>query len=154
MDFKKLSERELLQAYRGYKKLATTGTVGEDDFGGVFRRAIDECDSDIGVKVTDTIMALLQELSERWFQEHDLVDSMLTVGKTLWYANKETGEVERAVVESVNYENGKLESFGANFPESNDWDLFFGSALGDVFFQSEAQAKMYLEDDKKEDEKR
>ena len=54
MDFKKLSERELLQAYRGYKKLATTGTVGEDDFGGVFRRAIDECDSDIGVKVTDT----------------------------------------------------------------------------------------------------
>lgn len=85
MDFKKLSEKELLQAYRGYKKLATTGTVGEDDFGGVFRRAIDECDSDIGVKVTDTIMALLQELSERWFQEHDLVDSMLTVGKTVYY---------------------------------------------------------------------
>ena len=43
MDFKKLSDNELLQAYQGYLKLEKTGAVGPDDFDGIFRRAIDEC---------------------------------------------------------------------------------------------------------------
>ena len=42
MDFNKLSDKDLLQAYRGYCKAAETGTVGEDDFDGIFYMAVDE----------------------------------------------------------------------------------------------------------------
>ena len=35
--FDDMSEKELLQAYRGCMKLMETGAVGEEDFDGIFR---------------------------------------------------------------------------------------------------------------------
>lgn len=61
MDFKKLSDNELLQAYQGYLKRRKTGAVGPDDFDGIFRRAIDECPG--SYKVIATEKALLEEIA-------------------------------------------------------------------------------------------
>ena len=69
---------------------------------------------------------------------------MLTVGTELWYVDEDTGEIERAIVATVSYKDGKLDSFSAEFPESDDFDEFYGHAFGSCFFSSEAQAKMKL----------
>lgn len=64
---------------------------------------------------------------------------MLKTGATVYYVDA-IGEIERGVVTSVCYDKGRLESFGVEFPESNDFDEFFGSAWGDCFFGSEEEA--------------
>lgn len=71
MDFSKLTKEDLLQAYRGYLKLSETGAVGEEDFDGIFRKAIDESDVSIGGKVVTTCQALIAEIAKRWFAEHN-----------------------------------------------------------------------------------
>lgn len=144
MDFKNLSEKELLQAYRGYRKVMDTGAVSENDFDGIFRKAIDEQDGSAGLHLPMASANLLAEMAERWYNEHQFVDTMLTVGTELWYVDEDTGEIERAVVVTVNYKDGKLDSFSAEFPESDDFDEFYGHAFGSCFFSSETQAKMKL----------
>lgn len=142
MDFKNLSEKELLQAYRGYRKVMDTGAVSENDFDGIFRKAIDEQSGSAGLHLPMASANLLAEMAERWYNEHQFADTMLTVGTELWYVDEDTGEIERAVVVTVNYKDGKLDSFGAEFPESDDFDEFYGHAFGSCFFSSEAQAKV------------
>lgn len=144
MDFKNLSEKELLQAYRGYRKVMDTGAVSENDFDGIFRKAIDEQDGSAGLHLPMASANLLAEMAERWYNEHQFVDTMLTVGTELWYVDEDTGEIERAIVATVSYKDGKLDSFSAEFPESDDFDEFYGHAFGSCFFSSEAQAKMKL----------
>lgn len=144
MDFKNLSEKELLQAYRGYRKVMETGAVGENDFDGIFRKAIDEQSGSVGLHLPMASANLLAEMAERWYNEHQFVDTMLTVGTELWYVDEDTGEIERAVVATVSYKDGKLDSFSAEFPESDDFDEFYGHAFGSCFFSSETQAKMKL----------
>ena len=144
MDFKNLSEKELLQAYRGYRKVMDTGAVSENDFDGIFRKAIDEQDGSAGLHLPMASANLLAEMAERWYNEHQFVDTMLTVGTELWYVDEDTGEIERAVVTTVSYKDGKLDSFSAEFPESDDFDEFYGYAFGSCFFSSETQAKTKL----------
>ena len=70
-NFEKLNEKELLQAYRGYLKMAKTGAVGEDDFDGLFRRAIDEQSKEHpGRGVINATQDLLAAIANRWFEEH------------------------------------------------------------------------------------
>ena len=64
---------------------------------------------------------------------------MLKTGSTVYYVDN-NGKIERGVVTSVSYDKGKLESFGIEFPESNDFDEFWGNAWGDCFFGSEEEA--------------
>ena len=75
----------------------------------------------------------MSEIAQRWYNEHQFVDTMLTVGTELWYVNEDTGEIERAIVATVSYKDGKLDSFGAEFPESDDFDEFYGHAFGSCF---------------------
>lgn len=70
MDFKNLSEKELLQAYRGYRKVMETGAVSENDFDGIFRKAIDEQNGSAGLHLSMASANLLAEMSERWYHEH------------------------------------------------------------------------------------
>ena len=64
---------------------------------------------------------------------------MLKTGATVYYLDDD-GKIERGVVTSVSYDKGKLESFGVEFPESDDFDEFWGNAWGDCFFGSEEEA--------------
>ena len=64
---------------------------------------------------------------------------MLKTGPTVYYVDN-NGKVERGVVTSVSYDKGKLESFGIEFPESDDFDEFYGEAWDDCFFGSEEEA--------------
>ena len=64
---------------------------------------------------------------------------MLKIGATVYYLDDD-GKIERGVVTGVSYDKGKLESFGVEFPESNDFDEFYGEAWGDCFFGSEEEA--------------
>lgn len=143
MDFNKLSDKDLLQAYRGYCKAAETGTVGKDDFDGIFYMAVDERGKRCkGLGIPATTLDLLSEIAQRWYNEYQFVDAMLTVGTELWYVDEDTGEIERAVVATVSYKDGKLDSFGAEFPDSDDFAEFCGSAIGSCFFFSEDKAKL------------
>ena len=64
---------------------------------------------------------------------------MLKTGPTVYYVD-DNGKIERGVVTGVSYDKGKLESFGVEFPESDDFDEFWGNAWGDCFFSSEEEA--------------
>ena len=64
---------------------------------------------------------------------------MLKTGATVYYLDDD-GKIERGVVTGVSYDKGKLESFGVEFPESDDFDEFWGNAWGDCFFGSEEEA--------------
>lgn len=144
MKFSDLSDKDLMMAYKGYKMMEETGAVGCDDFGGIFRKAIDECGAqNPGFGVINATNELLRTLADKWVEEHSIADDVLTVGTQLWYVD-ESGDIERAVVCTVQYKNGKLDSFSAEFPDSDDFDEFFGSALGSCFFRSETQARLHI----------
>ena len=64
---------------------------------------------------------------------------MLKTGATVYYVD-DNGKIERGVVTGVCYDKGRLESFGVEFPESDDFDEFWGKAWGDCFFGSEEEA--------------
>ena len=64
---------------------------------------------------------------------------MLKAGPTVYYVD-DNGKIERGVVTGVCYDKGKLESFGIEFPESGDFDEFYGEAWGDCFFGSKEDA--------------
>ena len=143
MDFKKLSEKDLLQAYRGYCKAAETGAVGEDDFDGIFYMAVDEREKRCkGLGFPATTLDLLSEIAQRWYNEHQYDGTMMADGTELWHVCEDTSEIKRAIVTSVQYKDGKLDSFGAEFPDSDDFAEFCGSAIGSCFFFSEAKAKL------------
>lgn len=145
MKFSDLSEKDLMMAYKGYKMLKETGAVGNNDFGGIFRKAIDEYGiQNPGFGVINATNELMLAIAEKWVAERELANGMLSPGDTLWYTDEETGEIERAVVCTVQYKDGKLESFSAEFPDSDDFDEFFGSALESCFFRSETQAKLHI----------
>lgn len=140
--FSGFSIEDLMLAYHGYQKMSSDGSIGIDDFGGIFRAAIDYYENESrGYGIIAASSALLRTIAERWFSEHKFRDKPLISGDELWYADAETGSVERAIVYSVSYRDGKLDSFSADFPDSGDFDEFFGSALGHCFFRSEADAR-------------
>ena len=59
----------------------------------------------------------------------------LKAGDTLYYIDKEEGICETAIIVSIHIdENNTVQDFSAEFPESNDFDEFYGSALGHSFF--------------------
>lgn len=53
----------------------------------------------------------------------------LSQGDSVWYANFETGEIEKGSVVSVRYKNGELDCFSVDFIESEDFDEFDGKAF-------------------------
>ena len=145
MKFSDLSEKDLMMAYKGYKMLKETGAVGNNDFGGIFRKAIDEYGiQNPGFGVINATNELMLAIAEKLVAERELADGMLSPGDTLWYTDEDTGGIERAVVCTVQYKDGKLYSFSAEFPDSDDFDEFVGSALGSCFFRSETQAKLRI----------
>lgn len=68
----------------------------------------------------------------------------LTKGMRVWYADKDTGEIEEGEVFSAYYKDDKLDSFSVNFILSGDFDEFIGSAWGSCFFGSPEEAKAAL----------
>ena len=79
----------------------------------------------------DRLMEIIKREKQR--------SEMLKTGATVYYVD-DNGKIERGVVTSVCYDKGKLESFCVEFPESNDFDEFWGNAWGDCFFGSEEEA--------------
>lgn len=136
--FENLSDADLSLAYRGYLKLEETGGVSQEDFGGIMRNAIDH------LGLPSAISELHRTLAARWYESQKTVDDMLEVGTKLWYVDEDDGTIEPAIVTSVEYKDGKLDGFGAEFPESDDFDVFYGSALGHSFFRTELLAKQFL----------
>lgn len=142
MNLKECTSQQLCQLYRGRQKLCETGAVGADDFDGLFRQLIDEQEAACpGRGVLNASSMVLDEIAGRWFEEQGQIDEMLSPGKELWYVDEETGGIEKAVVATVCYKDGVLDSFSAEFPESDDFDEFYGSAYGSSFFASEALAR-------------
>lgn len=140
-NLKEWTKHDLLQAYRGYQKLGRTGAVGAEDFDGLFRYLIDEQTRSVpGAGPVVAASILLQEIAARWAADAEIEESMIQNGTHLWYLDKDTGEIEEAVVETVEYKNDRLYSFGVHFCITNDFDVFSEATIGNCFFKSEQQA--------------
>lgn len=70
--------------------------------------------------------------------------NILTKGDQIWYVDVDTGEIEEGVVSSAYYKNGKLDSFSADFIESDDFDEFNGTAYGKSLFTTREAAELAL----------
>ena len=140
-DIQTWTQQELLDAYRGYVHLQQTGAVSSEEYGGLFRAMIDEHIADApGQAVIRAATVLLQEMARRWADTAEKELAMIRVGTHLWYVYDEDGTIEECIVETVDYKDGKLDCFGANFCETEDFDVFNGSAIDSCFFRSAEQA--------------
>lgn len=92
----------------------------------------------------------LDRLGEIMKREKQLSE-MLESEATVYYLDDDDGKIERGVVTSVEYDGEKLVSFGVEFPESGDFDEFFGEAWGDCFFSSEEDALNKLREGNREE---
>lgn len=68
--FSRFSSEKLKLAYQGYRKMAETGAVGEEDFGGVFRTAIDDMNkATASYGIINATNDLLAEIAQRWYTD-------------------------------------------------------------------------------------
>lgn len=90
---------------------------------------------------------LTEEIADRWAQiiESKGASPLLSVsfpvpeGTPAWYVDFDRNELERATTSLVVFKDGKCDSISLNFPDTDDFDEFIGSALGrDVFFSKQA----------------
>lgn len=86
MDLKAMTEHELLQAYRGYKKWLQTKEIRPDDYDGYFWNLIEEKSSMaphlIRLAIVIAGMELLGEIACRWSEEKMLDKGMDITGST------------------------------------------------------------------------
>lgn len=69
---------------------------------------------------------------------------ILRDGCRVYYADETSSEIEEGTAKNVLYQGGKLWSFGVDF--GNDFDEFYGSALGSTIFISKAEAEAKVKD--------
>ena len=63
---------------------------------------------------------------------------------TIWYVDDDEKIIERGIVSDVLYKGNQLLSFSVDFPDTDEFDEFNGTALGTCFFTSEEMAKSML----------
>jgi len=70
----------------------------------------------------------------------------LKPGDHVWYVDEDELFIEEGIVTTVTRNNVDFSvvSFGVEFPESKDFDEFYGSALGDCFFLSKELAEYHM----------
>ena len=68
---------------------------------------------------------------------------LLEKNSKLWYADVDNAEVDLCIVTNIERDpdTDEILGFGAEFPDSQEWYEFEGSALGRTFFISKALAK-------------
>ena len=67
----------------------------------------------------------------------------LKPGDAIYYADFDSGAVEKGMLTNVYFSEGRVDSFGVEFAD-DDWDLFDGSGLGEHYFTTEEDARTAL----------
>lgn len=98
-------------------------------------------DEDLDNLISQAKMAI-NLLNEKEYIKNCL--AVIKKGTSIWFVDYEEGEIEEAVVHSVHYTDGRIESFSVDFKESGDFDEFIGEAIGDNFFASKEMAMQAL----------
>lgn len=130
MDFSKLSDNKLFELY-----MAMHERYHND--------ILQESYKEDGIP--RTIMNLYGAISERWYMQQQVKRAPLKVGDEVWYADKsDSNIIDRGIVASVYYKDGVLESIGVDFPDTKDFDEFYGTALNTNLFRTKEDAQIYL----------
>lgn len=94
------------------------------------------------VQISEALKMALDLLNERAALE-DCANT-IKKGSQVWYVDYESGEIEEGEVFSVQYKDQHIDSFSVEFKETEDFDEFFGKAIGDCFFLSKEMAEQAL----------
>lgn len=133
MGFNKMSDQELYNLYEAMKS-------GQEN------TVFSELCKAYGMSVT--ILNICMAISDRWYKEQHAKNAPLKVGDEVWYADKnDSSVIDRGVVISVYYKDNVLETIGVDFPDTNDFDEFYGSALNTCLFRTKEDAQIYLTQD-------
>ena len=108
------------------------------------RKAVDAWNGTDTYHQAATIITMLVDELEKVYKEIECTsfsNSPLLKGDDIWYVDVDEGEIEHGKVFLATYKNGVLESISVDFVESEDFDEFDGSALGESLFIREEDAK-------------
>ena len=127
MDFSKLSDNKLFELYMAMHE-------------GYHHDVLQEAYKEDGIpRIT---MNLYEAISERWYMRQQAKRAPLKVGDD---ADKsDSNIIDRGIVASVYYKDGVLESIGVDFPDTKDFDKFYGTALNTNLFRTKEDAQIYL----------
>ena len=75
----------------------------------------------------DELKMLIEEKNNR--------NKMPKVGMTVYYSDKDTGQIDQGIISTVYYKNDKLDIFTIDF-DCGDFDEFLGEAWNDCVFNS------------------
>lgn len=144
MDFKKLTDQELFQAYQGYLKLEKTGEVGHDDFGGLFRQAIDESSASCHGTVLTACHDLMAEIAVRWYSEHSKYNDEAPrdwrgIGPVVW-ALSDDGKIKSGTVAFVDYNKTDVATYEVLF-DNGATESFDGDSIGKNLFWTKEDAQ-------------
>lgn len=130
MDFNKMNDQELYDLYETIK-------TGKEN------TTFSELSKSEGMSTT--ILNICLAISERWYMQQQAKRVPLKVGDEVWYADKsDSNIIDRGIVASVYYKDGVLESIGVDFPDTKDFDEFYGTALNTNLFRTKEDAQIYL----------
>lgn len=133
MNYNKMSDQELYNLYEAMKS-------GQEN-----TEFSDLCKTD---GMSTTILNICIAISDRWYKDQQAKRAPLKVGDEVWYADKsDSNVIDRGIVTSVYYRNGVLDSIGVDFPDTNDFDEFYGDALTTCLFRTKEDAQVYLTQD-------
>lgn len=68
----------------------------------------------------------------------------IKAGDEIWYVDFEEKIIERGIVSNAVYDGDKLDVFSVDFPDTDDFDEFFGEALNKTFFTNKEAALLAL----------
>ena len=127
----------------------------KDQFGGDFvtyREAANRIEEHIqihykneyphAVLITEALQMAMTLLRERANLEN--CSKAIRKGDAIWYVDFESGEIEEREVFSIQFKDGRIDSFSVDFKETGNFDEFVGDAIGDCFFISKEMAESAL----------
>lgn len=94
------------------------------------------------VLITEALQMAVTLLRERADLEN--CSKAVRKGDAIWYVDFESGEIEEGEVFSIQFKDGRIDSFSVDFKETGNFDEFVGDAIGDCFFISKEMAESAL----------
>ena len=94
------------------------------------------------VLITEALQMAVTLLRERADLEN--CSKAIRKGDAIWYVDFESGEIEEGEVFSIQFKDGRIDSFSVDFKETGNFDEFVGDAIGDCFFISKEMAESAL----------
>jgi hypothetical protein len=137
--FSDFDNEKLYSFYGDWQEASKNGMMAQSD---AVKAALDEYRAKFSATCGYQLQSdLLSEIATRWYNEEKLNHELPHAGQECWYVDPEEGQLEKAVIENVEFKDGKVDAIGVTFPESSYFDDFDGTAWGHVLVATRAAAE-------------